>query len=76
LAQGAIDQYVMKGYPAGTTRSVVFNLTHAEASPPDTITNGVSMLMLIARKDYMSNSQDNQQYVDGELSVFVQNDTW
>jgi hypothetical protein len=34
------------------------------------------MLSTIARKDILTNSQNNKAYVTGELDALIHNDTW
>jgi hypothetical protein len=59
LAQGAIDQIITHSFPPGTLATVATNEGYLYLLP---------IISAIARKDFVSGTQDNKAYVDGQLA--------
>jgi hypothetical protein len=61
--KGAIDQIIANSFPSGSMAALASG--HTTSSPY----NLLFMISAISRKDFMSDTQDNKAYVNGELSA-------
>jgi hypothetical protein len=69
LAQGAIDQIITYSFPPGAMAKALPNANQS------TYFLLLPIISAIARKDFVSGTQDNKAYVDGELGALIRNDT-
>jgi hypothetical protein len=71
LAQGAIDELVARSFPPGTMGSLASS-SGAETDS-DALYNAFLVVRAAMRKDWVSGTQVNKAYVEGELGAVTAN---